>query len=72
MRADDSQLNAPTEEKLRWRIPVKRVYELPFSFSDKTKDLVIDRFPDDLYNPDIKIYPKRVAVINLTRDLKVP
>lgn len=46
---------------------VTKIKTLPSSYLEQ-RDLTLDNFPEQLYNKEIKIYPKRIAIFDIEND----
>jgi hypothetical protein len=46
--------------------PFKKISSLPNALITSREIGTLGEFPEEIYNPEIKIYPKRIAIIDLT------
>ena len=52
--------------------PFKKIASLPKNFMNAIEIGNLSEFPEELYNPKIEIYPKRIAIIELPEEEKLP
>lgn len=48
---------------------VTKIKILPSSYLEQ-RDLTLDTFPEQLYNKEIKIYPKRIAIFDIEKEIE--
>ena len=62
----DQNINGTTEDFLGEDF--RKVATLPPQFINAREIGILDEFPEELYSPQIQIYPKRIAIIELPDD----